>query len=390
MKICFLVDNYPTLGNFGGIAMYVRTAARTLAARGHEVHVLVTLYQPKPPLDTMDGAVHLHLRRFQWLPVVGNSFSGLGESFCAAWAFLRLHRRFRFDVVEYPNWQGLGLILAALRPTRTVARLYTSMAETVEVAGQTPNFGERFMIWAERTSTRMAGRIVTHSQAHRDRLQVSYGLGEVDVIPLGIPLPERDATTTEAPSTGRPSVLCVGPLTARKGIQTMLKAAQVVAAKVPDVEFWLAGGGKDQPAVAKQFREEHPELVDNVRFLGFVDDTRLAELYARCTVYASAAVYESFGLTFVEAMARGKAVVGCRAGAVPETVEHEVNGLLAPPGDAEALANAIARLLLDPDERRRFGEAGLRLAHEKFSESRMAENIERFLEKVCGKAQSRV
>ena len=384
MKICFLVDAYPTLGKFGGIAMYVQTAARALAARGHQVHVLVMLYAAKPPLDCMDGAVHLHLRRFKWMPVIGNSVPGLGESFCAAWAFLKLHHRIQFDVVEYPNWQGLGLVLAALRPTRTVARLYTSMVETVDVAGQKPNLGDRFMIWAEKVSTRLAGRVVTHSKAHRDRLKASYGLGEVDVVPLGIPLPE--AAFTESGAGDRPSVLSVGPLTARKGIHTMLAAVELVVAEIPNVEFWLAGGGKDQPIVAKEFSEKHPHLTGNVRFLGFVDNERLAELYARCMIYASAAVYESFGLTFVEAMARKKAVVGCRAGAVPETVEHEVNGLLAVPGDPVSLADAIVRLLLDADERRRFGDAGFRIAHEKFSDLRMAENIEGFFEEVTGKA----
>ena len=364
--------------------MYVRTAARALAARGHEVHVLAMRYEPKPPLDTMDGAVHLHLRRFKWMPLAGPWLAGLGESFCAAWAFVLLNRKIRFDVVEFPNWQGLGLVLAAVHPTKTVARLHTSMAETVEISGKAPSFGNRFMIWAERVSTRLADSIVTHSRSHRDRLQVSCRLGQIEVIPHGIALPDGDGPLRAVSSSReRPSVLCVGPLTARKGIQTLLKAVGLVAAKVPNVEFWLAGGGRDQPVVASQFAKEHPELADNVRFLGFIEDARLADLYARCTVYASAAVYESFGLTFVEAMARGKAVVGCRAGAVPETVEHEVSGLLAVPGDPVSLGDAITRLLLNPEERRRFGEAGLRLAHEKFSENRMGENIERFLEEVC-------
>jgi glycosyltransferase involved in cell wall biosynthesis len=237
------------------------------------------------------------------------------------------------------------------------------------------------MIWAERVSAQWACRVVTHSQSHRAKLMASYQLSQVEMIPHGIGLPPWNGTQT-GPQTGRLGVLSVGPLTARKGIQTLLRAIKPVVEAVPEVEFWIAGGGADHAKVVKRFGEEYPELAGHVRFLGFVADEELARLYEQCALYVSAAIYESFGLTFVEAMARGKATVGCLAGAVPEIVVHEATGLLVPPSDSEAMAAAIVRLLRHPEERTTMGVRGRERAETRFSDAVMAEGIEKLFESV--------
>ena len=210
--------------------------------------------------------------------------------------------------------------------------------------------------------------------------QCSYGLNNVEVIRLGIPLPAFDPSKPRA-NPSAPIVLTVGPLNMRKGAPTLLAAIPLVLARVPNATFWFAGGAEDHES-AKRFRAEHPEAT-NVTFLGFVSVERLAELYEACSIYVSPAVYESFGLTFVEAMARAKPVIGCDAGAVPELVENEVNGLLVPPVDPFALADAVVRLLTNPEEQRRFGETGYRIAHEQYSDVKMAERVERYFETIC-------
>jgi glycosyltransferase involved in cell wall biosynthesis len=75
-------------------------------------------------------------------------------------------------------------------------------------------------------------------------------------------------------------------------------------------------------------------------------------------VFVMPSYYETFGISCLEAMAFGLPVVATRAGGLPEVVEDGVTGLLVPPGDTHALAEAIGRLLRDPDLRRRLGEAG--------------------------------
>jgi glycosyltransferase involved in cell wall biosynthesis len=299
------------------------------------------------------------LRRVRWLPVIGKWFPGLGESLCIARILMRLNRRHRFDIVEIPNWEGMGLASTWLPGLRIVIRLYTTVAESVQMAGRKPNRGERFMIWSERTSAQRAHSVVTHSISHRDRMEASHGRDGIECFPLGVEIPDQ-----VLPLTGK-SVLAIGRMSARKGMETLIEAIPMVLAKVPDADFRIVGTSEDHPEVRK-FRSQHPGL-HQVQFLGFVDDERLRGLYDQCALYVSPAVYESFGLTFVEAMAHGRPVVGCAASAVPETVRDGVDGILVPPWSPEPLAGAIVTLLEDEELRRRMGASGRQRAVENYS-----------------------
>jgi glycosyltransferase involved in cell wall biosynthesis len=84
---------------------------------------------------------------------------------------------------------------------------------------------------------------------------------------------------------------------------------------------------------------------------------------------------DAFGIVFLEAMAHGTPVVASAVGGVPEVVEDGVTGVLAPPGDPDAFAEAIGRLAGDPALRRRLGEAGRRRLAERFSIPRAMEGM---------------
>ncbi|MEI8314484.1 MAG: glycosyltransferase family 4 protein [Verrucomicrobiota bacterium] len=376
MKICFVSDSYPRVDRSGGIGVYTRTAAQTLAARRHEVHVL--LGKRQKGYDTNDGSVQVHVRLVRWIPILGRWLDGLGESFCLAWALFRLHRRYRFDVVEFPNWEGYGLVAAFFHFVPVVVRLHTSMIESVAALNRLPKINERYMIWQEKMSARLAKAVVTHSDSHRKSLQAKYGLKSVEMIPHGIEWPKDDSH----PSGNSLAVLCVGAMNPRKGADTLLAAIPIVLRQIPEAEFWLVGSDADH-AMEKKLREMHPEInTGRVKFLGRVEDKELSNLYADCAVYASASVYESFGLTFVEAMARAKPVVGCSVSAMPELISHEENGLLVPPNDPVHFAEALVRLLSDRALRIQFGLTGYEKGKTNYSSERMAKDIECFFQKV--------
>ncbi|MEN6606120.1 MAG: glycosyltransferase family 4 protein, partial [Bryobacteraceae bacterium] len=109
-----------------------------------------------------------------------------------------------------------------------------------------------------------------------------------------------------------------------------------------------------------------------VRFHGEVSRAVLDDLYERCDLLAGPSRYESFGLIFVEAMARGKAVVGTTAGGIPEVIQDGETGLLVAPDDPAALSEAIVSLLRDDEYRERLGRAGYGRYHSEFTAWRMA------------------
>jgi len=375
MVLCIVSDSYPPRQPFGGIAIFTQGAARILAARGHSVHVLSqTLGEPE---DTMDGAVHVHFRRIAPTRCFGKDLPVLGKSFSMAREFGKLHARFAFDLVEFPNFEGLGLITQWRSACPVVVRLHTSMVESLESQGRSPRLFERGMIRAERCSVRRARAVVTHSLAHRERAVGLYGRDDIHVIPHGIFLP---APRESEPEPKR--VLTLGRLNARKGGVFLMEAMAAVLGKRRDV-VWTVCGASEQDPLVRKFRAEHPEIpVENAVFREFVDEQELQRLYRQATVYASASIYESFGLTFVEAMAHRVPVVGCNVSAIPEIIRNEVNGLLVPPADSASLANAVLRLLDNAMLRAQLSETGLRDAVERFSAERMGAAIEAWYQTV--------
>ncbi len=151
---------------------------------------------------------------------------------------------------------------------------------------------------------------------------------------------------------GRPLIVAVGRLAEPKDALTLVRAL----AAVPGRPFTalLVGDGPDRPSVAVEVRRLG--LQDAVALAGTRDD--VPELLARSDVFALSSRSEGAPISILEAMAAGLPVVSSRVGGVPELVVDGETGLLVPPGDPEAMAVALGRLVADADLRHRLGAAG--------------------------------
>lgn len=156
-----------------------------------------------------------------------------------------------------------------------------------------------------------------------------------------------------------------------KGISVLLRAARMLNDSHPDVHFAYAGDG---PGL-EGFRTEAAALgLERFHFLGGREDT--SGLFASATAAVVPSVWaEAFGLTVVEAMAAGVAVVATRVGGIPELIEGSGSGLLVPPGDPGALATAIGKLLDDPGRRAEMGRRGREIASERFTHTRTVNEL---------------
>lgn len=156
-----------------------------------------------------------------------------------------------------------------------------------------------------------------------------------------------------------PLLFFSGRLVPEKGCEVLLNACAQLGAR-PFALFFAGSGTKDYETLLKETAEKKG-IAQRTHFLGFIQDARRlleqADLCAFPSVWA-----EPFGLTIIEAMQAGKALVTTNNGAQPEYINDRENGLLVPPADAEALAIALARLLDDKVLRERMGRA----AREKF------------------------
>ena len=168
---------------------------------------------------------------------------------------------------------------------------------------------------------------------------------------------------------GAPVLVNVAALVPHKGQKHLLDAMVLVRRQVPDAQLVIFGEGELRASLEQQVKDL--ELGKHVVLAGFRDD--VLALARSADLFVMSSVTEGLGSTLLDAMAMGLAVAGTTAGGIPEAVEHGVTGLLAPPGDARALAEAIVTLLKDPARRQAMGEAGRARVRAEFGVDRLVE-----------------
>lgn len=190
----------------------------------------------------------------------------------------------------------------------------------------------------------------------------------VKLIPFGATTPVPDAIPPLPPFPPL-RLLFVGRLVERKGLHYLLDALARVRTDTP-VRLDIVGQGPERAGLEAQVREL--KLADTVTFHGFVSDQELVERYVDCHAFVLPAVHdrkgdvEGLGVVLIEALSYGRAAIGSRAGGITDIIRHDETGLLVPPGDAEALADAIRALAADPDRVRRLGRQGRAHVQERF------------------------
>ncbi len=218
---------------------------------------------------------------------------------------------------------------------------------------------------------------ITHGVAAFFRDTLGDAVGEMTVIPYGLPAPRtvgadeiaafRAKCGVEGDAT---LVLCVARLDAQKDHATLIRAMPQVTAR-RDARLVLLGRGP-MDAELRALAAATPG--SNVVFAGFVDDP--APAFAAADVVALPSKWEGLGLALVEAAQHGRPVVATRVGGIPEVVVDGVTGLLVAPGDEDALAAAITRVLDDRELGARLGDAARTRAAMLFSVERYATDVE--------------
>ena len=157
-----------------------------------------------------------------------------------------------------------------------------------------------------------------------------------------------------------------------KAHDVFLTAATSVVREAPDTYFVIAGDGPERNKLEKMARDLY--LTDRVRFLGIVDD--VPTLLQAIDLSVLSSISEAFPLALLESMAATRPVVATDVGSVSEIVEDGVNGFLVSPGAPDQLAQAMLRVLKDPELGRRLGAAGRKKVEQQYTVERMVHRYE--------------
>lgn len=168
---------------------------------------------------------------------------------------------------------------------------------------------------------------------------------------------------------GTPLVINVAALTDHKDQDTLLRAAALLRASVPDFRLVIAGSGELEEKLKRLAGEL--DLGSHVVFAGYLDN--LAPLYAAADLFVMSSHLEGLCTSILDSMLAGVPVVATRTGGIPEIVRHGVNGLLAPPRDPAELAAAMATALGNPMLRAGFAGEGRGTVMRGFTHDSMVE-----------------
>jgi len=230
---------------------------------------------------------------------------------------------------------------------------------------------QRHHSWITRWLIRRMDAIIATSD-----ISASFLKRAATVIPHGVdtdtyaPPENRAAAFAEAGLPGRYAIGCFGRVRAQKGSDVFVDAMCRLLPHYPDFTAVLVGAiTPEQTAFASDLKKriETAGLKSRIVITGELPIGEVQRWYQRLTIYAFTSRNEGFGLTLIEAMSAGAALVASRAGAAELVVQDGVTGVLTPPGDVDALVAALEPLMRDPASAAAMGGRGRARVLEKFS-----------------------
>ncbi len=353
MKVLLLTWNFPPA--LGGMEVMIASIFHGLRERGHNVRAVTAWAKDAPPEEDVHRAPRPGVPAYVLF------------SFFRGWALCRASR---------PDFILCGSVLTA--PAAWLLSIFFRRPWGVPLYGSDLMAGGRMSRLVLRFLLRRADRLFPISRFTQSLVeQLGVDTRRAVIIHPGVdpkPFerePEEGAEALLAECKGRRVLMTVGRLVRRKGVLEFVRDVMPDLIKdYPDVLFLVVGDDGAQSLIhsregmRKQIEAVIQEkvLYEHVRLLGRLPDRDLVRLYFHAHIFVLPGLdlpgdIEGFGIVFSEAALAGVPAVASRTGGVPDAIEDGKTGLLVPPGDRQALTQALKSLLDDEERRAQMGRA---------------------------------
>ena len=185
-------------------------------------------------------------------------------------------------------------------------------------------------------------------------------------------------------------LLSLSRLVKRKGHDIIIRAIQIVKKKIPEIKYLIAGTGDNPYNKILEQLVNDLGLQSHVHFLGYIEENKKLLLYNASDIYIMNSLdtdekgdSEGFGITFLEANACGKPVIGTNVGGISDAIKNNVNGILVKPNDMNATAEAIIRLFSNKILYQKLSSNGLLRVNTQFSLSHVGEQYQQIISSLC-------
>ncbi len=363
MKILFLTSDF--LPNIGGMATHAHELARALVRNGNEVHLVNPVYgNGKRTIEKIDG-ITVHRLYFPLeIPKLKHLLYILGV------------RRYVIDLLVNDGFDVLHF--HDLTPNCWTTKFFVSKLPVVWT-NHTSNYLEYYETTKGRTRIRRyLGHIDAVIGPSMELAEKSKAIGLPDeaifYIPNGVDarkfnpnadpgdLPERCGV-----NPSRPVIICPRRLEPKNGVEYFIRSVPRVLREFPDTQFLIVGGGFPEERIRFEEMLTEWKCRPSVIFTGNVPNTDMPAYYGMADIAVLPSLMEATSISGLEAMASGLPLVGTRVGGIPEIVVDNETGILVEPRDHEALADAIVKLLANPELCMRLGESARRRVESTFS-----------------------
>jgi glycosyltransferase involved in cell wall biosynthesis len=378
LNVCFVTPEYFPIS--GGTGAYVFYLSHFLQQMGHNVHVVA---RDKQDSEGIVNGIKVHYIR------------GVGNALTRYWKFARsaskkikeLNEEIGFDIIH----ANLPLVPSFAIPKDSAKAVVCAVhstwkGEAIVTKNDNPkelNPNEKAMLRFnsilrsyEKKLMNRSDALIAVSKYTVNELTDLYGIStdKIHVIYNGVDIqkfkPRQNKTELREQFGLEPNkkiVLFVGRLYHRKGLELLLRSIPPVLEQFSNVTFVISGTGfKEKEESLKNIAKEL-NIENDVKFLGYVADEKLPELYSTADIFVLPAIYENFPFAILEAQSTALPVISTNVGGIPEFLENEKNGFLIEPGDEPMLTQKLLALLQNPDLVKKMGDLGRKMIEEQLS-----------------------
>lgn len=369
MRIAIFSDNfYPELT---GISDSLISLSRELGRRGHQVHFYVPRYSAKDHAISKAEHAEIDLGPNVAITRFSSFFFGAGSGqgrmvIPNGLRYLQV-REFDPDVIHTQTFFGVGfeaLITSRMLKKPLIGTNHTAIKEFLRYNPLESKWVDdlivKYVNWYYGQCLLVTGPSQSvFEEMDRDGFK-KKGIPLSNPIDTETfrPLPDREGIRKKL-GIGKYPIVHAGRFAKERSIDVIIRALPLVKKEIPEAELVLCGRGPDEQELRTLAKSLN--VIDSVKFIGFVEQQVLVEVYNSGMVFAITSTADTQSMVMMQAMACGVPVVGVRARALPEYI-NDSNGFLIEPGDEKALAQRIVEILKDEGLQKRLGDGGRKTA----------------------------
>lgn len=391
MRIAMVSEHASPLAALGGVDaggqnVHVAELSAALARRGHDVEVYTRCDSPDLPerVQTPDGYTVVNVPAGPAQPVPKDELlvhmPDFGRFLAEQWY------RAEPDVAHAHFWMsGIATLRAVRRSAIPTVQTFHALGVVKRRNQGAEDTSPQARLTLERSIAQTADWVAaTCTDEVFELVRLGRPRSRISVIPCGVDISRFHPDGERKTRGSRARIVSIGRLVPRKGFEVLIRAM----AAVPDAELLIVGGpaaeelSSDQEACRLSSLAAELGVGDRVRLCGSVSRADMPAVLRSADVVACTPWYEPFGIVPVEAMACGLPVLATAVGGMLDTVVDGTTGVLIPPKNPQACADALNSMLADPRRLRRWAAAGYERAQARYSWDRIAADTEKMYRRV--------